>query len=44
MPMNQINVATMAAIARLVAMVLIHGVQPLPRIRPTGSRCCSMNR
>ena len=43
MPMNQISAATISAIATLVAMVLIQGRQP-PRIRPTGSRCCSMNR
>ena len=43
MPMSQISAATMTAIARLVAMVLTQGCQP-SRIRPTGSRCCSMNR
>ena len=39
-PMNQISVATISAIAALVAMVLTQGCQP-PRISPTGRRCCS---
>ena len=42
-PISQISTATIAAIARLVAMVLSQGRQP-PRISPTGSRCCSRNR
>ena len=40
MPMNQVSVATMTAIARLVAIVLAQGCQPL-RMRPTGSLCCN---
>ena len=43
MPTSHIIVATRAAMARLVALVLSQGRQPL-RIRPTGSRCCTMNK
>ena len=35
MPINQVSVATMTAIARLVAIVLAQGCHPL-RMRPTG--------
>jgi hypothetical protein len=35
--------ATMTAIARLVAMVLAQGCQPL-RMKPTGSRCCKQKQ
>ena len=41
--MSHTIAATIAAIARLVAIVLSQGCQPL-RMRPTGSRCCTMNK
>ena len=43
MPTAQIMPAATSAMARLVAMVLSQGRQP-PRIRPTGRRCCRINR
>ena len=43
MPTGQIIVATTAAIATLVAMVLSQGFHPL-RMSPTGSRCCKKNK
>jgi hypothetical protein len=41
--MNQISVAAISAIEKLVVMVLTHGRQP-PRINPIGSRWRTTNR